>query len=128
MTTKEELQKNLEQFNAQGGDSCPTHIEALLKHNIGEPTTTEQLYEINLRLKQLVALKVLENIHEGRGLFYDDELGDEDLDEAIERERILNDEARESYKNQFNFATKCLDELNDARTDDIIDQKEKRGN
>ncbi len=128
MAKKEELQKSLEQFNAQGSGRCHGHIDGLLKRNLGEPTTSEQLYEINLRLKQLVALKVLENIHEGRGLFYDDELGDENFDEAIERERILNDEARESYKNQFNYATKCLDELNDARTDDIIDQKERSKN
>ena len=73
-------------------------------------------HEINLRLKQLVALKVLESIQEGHNLFYDFNLADEteDVDglaEANERERILNDEARERYQREFNEATEELDQL-----------------
>ena len=103
----------------------PSHVEAFIKQGYGDITTTDLLIEANLRLKQLVALKVLESIHEGRGLYYDEELAEENLDEAIELERQENDLARDSFTNQFKYATKCLDELLEARTNDIIDNQER---
>ena len=72
-----------------------------------------QLKQVNLRLKQLVALKTLESIHEGHNLFYDYTLANDDYDEASERERILNDEAIERYQREFNEATEELDRLAD---------------
>ena len=120
MTKKEQLKKALdESLDATNGKATP---DPLIKMLLDNPTSADPLAEINLRLKQLVALKVLESIQEGHNLFYDFDLADETEDfdgagEAIERERILNDEARERYQQEFNDATKALDEL-----------KEKRGN
>lgn len=84
-----------------------------------------QAQEINLRLKQLVALKVLESIQEGHNLFYDFNLAEDeelaqDMDtyaEANERERILNDEARERYQREFTEATEELDALLKAESE-----------
>lgn len=78
-----------------------------------------QAQEINLRLKQLVALKVLESIQEGHNLFYDFDLAEngDDYAEANERERILNDEARERYQREFTEATEELDELLNAESE-----------
>lgn len=103
----------------------PSHVEAFIKQGYGDITTKDLLIEANLRLKQLVALKVLESIHEGRGIYYDEELAEENLDEAIELERQENELARDSFTNQFKYATKCLDELLEARTNDIIENQER---
>lgn len=72
----------------------------------------DQLAEINLRLKQLVALKVLESIAEGHNLFTD---YNDDSDEAWNLERDLTDEARERYQQEYKDATEALDELNAKR-------------
>lgn len=106
-------------------NDLPTHVEAFIKQGYGDITTKDLLIEANLRLKQLVALKVLESIHEGRGIYYDEELAEENLDEAIELERQENELARDSFTNQFKYATKCLDELLEARTNDIIENQER---
>lgn len=117
MTKKEQLKKALdESLDATNDKATPD----LLAKILGDPTSADPLTEINLRLKQLVALKVLESIQEGHNLFYDFDLADETEDfdgasEAIERERILNDEARERYQQEFNDATKALDELTEKR-------------
>lgn len=75
--------------------------------------------EINQRLKQLVALGVLHSIQQGDNLFYDFDLANDDetdgLSEASERERILSDEARERYQQEFREATEELDKLTKKR-------------
>lgn len=77
-----------------------------------------QLEQVNLRLKQLVALKVLESVNQGYNLFYDFNLANTDpsegidgLSEATDRERIENDEAVERYQQEFREATEALDKL-----------------
>lgn len=79
----------------------------------------KQLEQVNLRLKQLVAIKVLESINQGYNLFYDFDLAHADPDEGIDglseacdRERIENDEAVERYQREFKEATEALDKLN----------------
>jgi len=72
----------------------------------------DQLAEINLRLKQLVALKVLESVAEGHNLFTD---YSDDSDEAWDLERDLTDEARQRYQQEYKEATEALDKLKEKR-------------
>lgn len=72
----------------------------------------DQLAEINLRLKQLVALKVLESVAEGHNLFTD---YSDDSDEAWDLERDLTDEARQRYQQEYREATEALDKLKEKR-------------
>ena len=70
----------------------------------------KEIRAVNLRLKQLVALEALRNIHEGYDLFYDDNdlLAEEvDADTRI----MLREAALARYKNEFHEAT---DELYDV--------------
>ncbi len=59
--------------------------------------------EINLRLKQLVALKHLEALNEGYNIFPDEE--DWDI------ERVVEDECRDRYRAELKEATEELDAL-----------------
>ena len=95
-------------------------VENLIKRDYGDVEIKELLIEANLRLKQLVALKAIETIDEGRQLFFDDDLANEDFDRAVKIERQQNEPARESFVNQFNYADECIDDLLDARFSDDL--------
>lgn len=130
MTKQKPLAEILDEYYTNGDGKGKDHTGRFIDRLVVDPTNTELLFEITLRLKQLVALKTLETIHEGRGLFYDDDLGDEDFDEAVERERQLDNEAKISAKRQYEYATRLLEQLNDAQSEDFGDReaKIKRGN
>lgn len=66
----------------------------------------KKLEEINLRLKQLVALKHLEALHESYNIFPEEE--DWTLD------RVIEDEARDRYQAELKEATRALDKLNEG--------------
>ena len=109
MTKKEQLQKALdESLDASNGKATPDLLAKILNGT----TTDTTLTEINLRLKQLVALKVLESVAEGHNLFTD---YSDDSDEAWDLERDLTDEARQRYQQEYRDATEALDNLIEKR-------------
>lgn len=63
----------------------------------------KKLEEINLRLKQLVALKYLEAIHESYNILPDEE--------EWEIERDLEEDIKDRYRAELKEATEELDEL-----------------
>lgn len=69
----------------------------------------KELHEINLRLKQLVALKMLENLDGGRSMIDDSDL-EYDFDLALDRIREQEDIITEVCRRDLEEATEELGE------------------